>query len=42
MSEVLFEGDLHLGHVNMAKWRGFSSVEEHDEYIIDQWNKKSI
>ena len=30
--------DLHLGHKNMALHRGFSSVEEHDQYIIDKWN----
>jgi calcineurin-like phosphoesterase family protein len=40
MSTVRFIADLHLGHVNMALHRGFSSVEEHDEYIISQWNKK--
>lgn len=38
MSTVRFIADLHLGHVNMAKRRGFSSVEEHDAYIIKQWN----
>jgi len=31
--------DLHLGHENMAKKRGFSSSEEHDNYIIQEWNK---
>lgn len=31
-------GDLHLGHVNMALYRGFSSVDEHDEHIISNWN----
>lgn len=30
--------DLHLGHTNMAIKRGFSSVEEHDETIIEKWN----
>jgi calcineurin-like phosphoesterase family protein len=38
MSTVRFIADLHLGHANMAKRRGFSSVEEHDEYIIKKWN----
>jgi calcineurin-like phosphoesterase family protein len=40
MSTVRFIADLHLGHTNMALHRGFTSVEEHDEYIISQWNKK--
>jgi calcineurin-like phosphoesterase family protein len=40
MSKVRFIADLHLGHTNMAIHRGFATVEEHDEYIISQWNKK--
>ena len=38
MSQVRFIADLHFGHVNMAVKRGFAAVEEHDEYIISQWN----
>jgi calcineurin-like phosphoesterase family protein len=38
MSIVRFIADLHLSHANMAKRRGFSSIEEHDEHIIAQWN----
>jgi calcineurin-like phosphoesterase family protein len=38
MSTVRFIADLHFGHVNMAIKRGFSTVEEHDEHIITQWN----
>jgi len=38
MSTVRFIADLHLGHINMAKHRGFSSVEEHDEHIVKSWN----
>ena len=38
MSVVRFIADLHLGHTNMAIKRGFSTVEEHDEHIITQWN----
>ncbi len=34
-----FIADLHLGHQNMATRRGFDSVEAHDEYIIQEWNK---
>jgi calcineurin-like phosphoesterase family protein len=38
MSTVRFIADLHFGHVNMAIKRGFSTVEEHDKYIITKWN----
>ena len=38
MGIVRFIADLHLSHQNMAKRRGFSSIEEHDEYIIAKWN----
>jgi calcineurin-like phosphoesterase family protein len=38
MSTVRFIADPHLGHLNMAKRRGFNSFEEHDEYFIKQWN----
>jgi calcineurin-like phosphoesterase family protein len=38
MAVVRFIADLHLGHINMALHRGFSTVEEHDEYIIEKWN----
>jgi calcineurin-like phosphoesterase family protein len=40
MANAHFISDLHLSHKNMAIKRGFSSVLEHDEYIISQWNKK--
>jgi calcineurin-like phosphoesterase family protein len=33
-----FIGCLHLGHNNIAKWRGFKDSEEHDDYLIKQWN----
>ena len=36
---VRFIADLHFGHQNMAKRRGFDSVEAHDEYVIQEWNK---
>ena len=35
--------DLHFYHHNLLDKmdnRGFSSVEEMNEYIIEQWNKK--
>jgi calcineurin-like phosphoesterase family protein len=38
MSQVRFIADLHFGHENMAIKRGFSSAEEHDEHIIEQFN----
>tara|TARA_R100000951_G_scaffold9486_1_gene8374 strand:- start:909 stop:1463 length:555 start_codon:yes stop_codon:yes gene_type:complete len=38
MSQVRFIADLHFGHKNMAIKRGFSSVEDHDQHIIDCWN----
>lgn len=34
-----FISDLHFGHLNMAIKRGFSSIEEHDDFVIKQWNK---
>ena len=38
MSKVRFIGDLHLGHINMAIKRGFKTVEDHDNHIIQCWN----
>ena len=38
MSIVRFIADLHLGHQFIATHRGFESVEQHDEHIIEQWN----
>jgi calcineurin-like phosphoesterase family protein len=39
MSTVRFIADLHFGHENMARHRGFASAAEQDEYIVAQWNK---
>ncbi len=39
MSTVRFIADLHFGHENMAKHRGFASAAEQDEFIVQQWNK---
>lgn len=40
--DVFFTSDLHLGHTNILKYesntRKFSSVEEMDEKIIQNWN----
>lgn len=38
MSVVRFIADLHLGHINMALKRGFNTVEDHDNHIIECWN----
>ena len=29
--------DLHFGHKNIGNFRGFDSMEEHEELICDQW-----
>lgn len=41
MSKVFFISDLHLGHRAIIKFRkgGFKSVDEHDWFLRDQWNK---
>lgn len=43
MNEIFFIGDTHFGHKNILKFepekRKFDSIEEHDEYIVSQWNK---
>jgi len=38
MNEVFFTADTHFGHRFMAEWRGFASLEEHDEFVLEQWN----
>ena len=40
MSQVFFIGDTHFGHDNALRFRTqFSSIQEHDEFIIERWNK---
>lgn len=41
MNEIFFTSDTHFGHQPEFLWkpRGFSSVEEMDEAIIENWNK---
>ena len=38
---VWFISDLHLNHANIIKYDNldFSSIEEHDETIVNNWNK---
>lgn len=38
MSQVRFQGCLHLGHIGVARWRGFENTYEHDEHLIASWN----
>jgi calcineurin-like phosphoesterase family protein len=41
VSRVFVIGDLHLGHKKICEFspeRGCKSVEEHDDWIIKQWN----
>ena len=43
MSKLRFIADLHLGHKNIASFSGverggITNVEEHDAYIVEQWN----
>lgn len=44
MSEVFHIGDLHLGHKKILEFsgdfRGGETPEEHDEWIIAQWNSR--
>lgn len=41
MSEVFMIGDLHLSHSNIIKYcyRPFSTIEEMNETLIENWNK---
>jgi calcineurin-like phosphoesterase family protein len=39
MSIVRFIGCLHLGHKSIAAHRGWNDVEEHDAFLIQEWNK---
>jgi calcineurin-like phosphoesterase family protein len=39
MGSVFIISDLHFSHKNMAIKRGFKDEIEHDNFIIEQWNK---
>lgn len=34
----LFTSDLHINHIRGSQWRGFSSLDEHNNFIIDSFN----
>lgn len=43
MSNVFFIADLHIGHNSITKYSGpirgnTTTVDEHDEWLIEQWN----
>lgn len=41
MGRVFFTADHHFGHANILKYEGgrrFQSVEQMDEYLVEQWN----
>jgi len=40
MNNVYLIADLHFGHKNVAEWRGFDSIDSHDNTIIENWNSK--
>lgn len=44
MSNEFYIGDTHFWHYNIIKFqpvlRPFSSIEEHNEYIVECWNKR--
>lgn len=43
MSNVFFIGDTHWSHKSIVSWekhpRPFATIEEHDQALIDNWNK---
>lgn len=38
MSNIYFWSDMHLGDANVASFRGFDDVEEHDAMVLDAWS----
>ncbi len=40
LSDVYFTSDTHFGHEKIAVNRGFASAQEHDDWIIKNWNAR--
>ena len=40
MTTVFYTSDLHLGHAKVAEIRGFDSLQEHDQTIIDNLDRQ--
>lgn len=38
MASVFYTSDLHIGHQKVAEIRGFSTTQEHDDWLADQWD----
>lgn len=38
MAKVFLTSDLHIGHPRLSRTRGFDSLEEHDEFILEKLN----
>lgn len=40
MNKIFFTSDCHFGHDKEFIWgsRGFNSIEEHDEALVERWN----
>lgn len=39
MSQVYLCSDPHFGHEHCARKRGFDSVDDHDQFIVNRWNE---
>lgn len=40
MNKIYFCSDTHFGHEFISKKRGFSRIEDHDQFLIDNWNSR--
>lgn len=36
--QIYFTSDTHFSHYSMVVRRGFGSIQEHDEFLIQKWN----